>query len=314
VIVTPAAWQKTSLCHTLIADGSISLLENKLRRGLIHANDVQLGRPALHTAILSGQLEATSLLIKYGANVEAVDELGLSPLALAASCNATGALQRLIEEGHANVLQQVTEKQWSAATFALWHGHLPAFSLLLTKGGPDLCLLLGEEGYSLAHFAVLLQQEEALQAIVAAGGKTDGEGGANGNETPLFLSVAQGWWPGLRLLLTEANPALAEWKNVVNGESALHLAVAAGDVERVKLCLASGCGVQSVRDSDGVQPLHLAAKAGSLPIVECLLEAGASVGETDSEGNTAYALAEAAGHQALLDKFGPPPKAAGKKK
>lgn len=61
----------------------------------------------------------------------------------------------------------------------------------------------------------------------------------------------------------------------VSPEVALHDAVAAGSVDRVRALLAAGSDALDTLSPDGWTPLHLAAYFGRIEILEMLLEAGA---------------------------------------
>ena len=68
--------------------------------------------------------------------------------------------------------------------------------------------------------------------------------------------------------------------------AALHLAVEAGSLESVSLCVESGADLNAAR-ANNITPLHIAALKGNLPIVELLLEKGANIQAKDVERNTA---------------------------
>lgn len=57
------------------------------------------GRTALHWAADAGRLEACSLLLAAGAEINATDEAGLTPLAYAVTCDHVEVAQLLMREG-----------------------------------------------------------------------------------------------------------------------------------------------------------------------------------------------------------------------
>jgi uncharacterized protein len=74
------------------------------------------------------------------------------------------------------------------------------------------------------------------------------------------------------------------------GRTPLHYAASAGDIDQVRVLLASGIDA-SAHDDNGWTPLHFAAQNGSAPVVQELLKAGAAVDPRDSLGNTPLAKA-----------------------
>ena len=68
--------------------------------------------------------------------------------------------------------------------------------------------------------------------------------------------------------------------------TALHLAVEAGNLESVSLCLESGAEVNAAR-ANAVTSLHIAALKGNLPIVRLLVDKGANIKTRDFERKTA---------------------------
>ncbi|WP_217505211.1 ankyrin repeat domain-containing protein [Streptomyces lunaelactis] len=74
------------------------------------------------------------------------------------------------------------------------------------------------------------------------------------------------------------------------GRTAVHYAVADGDVAGLRMLLAGGADPDAV-DEAGWTPLHFAAQAQAPLAAEALLAAGASVDVADRHGNTALSKA-----------------------
>ena len=88
----------------------------------------------------------------------------------------------------------------------------------------------------------------------------------------------------VRKLLTD-DPELIKFRDYW-GNSLLHLAADAKQVEMVRLLISFGCDVHA-KNEIGETPLHSAAIAESREVSEVLLQAGADPSVVSKEGNTA---------------------------
>jgi ankyrin repeat protein len=92
--------------HMAAADGDVGRVRNTIDRGVpVDARDAFSGRTALHVATIARQRTIAALLLGRGADVNAVSNLGKTPLHFAASATSDGygpdtALMRLfLEQG-----------------------------------------------------------------------------------------------------------------------------------------------------------------------------------------------------------------------
>lgn len=90
------------------------------------------------------------------------------------------------------------------------------------------------------------------------------------------------------------------------GETPLHVAIRARQVDAVKLLLSSQADPLAV-DNDKNTALHAAAQAGEIQIAQLVLERSKRLGDTNSAGLTPAQIAQAAGHHAIADLFTPAP-------
>lgn len=72
--------------------------------------------------------------------------------------------------------------------------------------------------------------------------------------------------------------------------SALAMAAAKGDVEKVKMLLKNGVDVN--QKSNGMLPIHYAAKYNRVDVIKVLITAGSKILETSDSGLTALRYAE----------------------
>lgn len=90
---------------------------------------------ALHAALAGGGWEAASLLVEAGADVNAVDSIGLIPLHNAAFAGHVPSIELLLSRG-ANVNARDL-KQETPLTKALQRGHAAAVECLRRNGGTE---------------------------------------------------------------------------------------------------------------------------------------------------------------------------------
>jgi ankyrin repeat protein len=102
--------------------------------------------------------------------------------------------------------------------------------------------------------------------------------------------------PHLEKSTSKSKPAPSGAKEEKYGRSALHKAVASGNMDRIKKIVESGVELDEV-DRLGRTPLHYAAFKGNLDAVKLLLSHGAKIDAKDKRGWTPLFFAVYAGHR-----------------
>ena len=97
------------------------------------------GRTPLMIAANNGNAEAVRALVKAGANLEAKDGNGDKALMLAAAMDKTAAVSQAIEDGKQALIEQFNEDKERVLAFCLVNNHLETASPPLPTF-PDLCL------------------------------------------------------------------------------------------------------------------------------------------------------------------------------
>ena len=279
--------------HAAAARGDIAAIRHALAHGThINARD-SLGCTALHAALgLASpaspiadpkvRLATIEFLISAGADLHALDHLGLPPIHLAVQVGDLEILRALIRHGAG--IRQISRSSYSSLVLAAYK---PA--------GPAKLRL--------------------IEFLVAAGVDRDRE--TEYGETPLSVCLLGGDFVSLRLLLElGANPnplawtplhravmfrnieevaALAASPAVINeprdrwGHSPWQLAVRVGHIEILKLLADRGADLVQC-DRHGRSLLHLAAQTNS-PALPWLIDHGAEIDAIDDSADTPLHLA-----------------------
>ena len=147
------------------------------------------------------------------------------------------------------------------------------------------------KGRTPAHLATLLDDDQVLKQLLAAGSPIASEDGDG--ETPLTLAATHGSWRCMRMLLDQQGEA--------DLSDLLHLASAnvKDDAEGVEYLARKGADVAHLAKL-GRTALHDAAMRGNSAICRALIEAGAVVNAQDDFGNTALMEAARAGANGVL--------------
>lgn len=199
----------------------------------------QLGRTPLHIAAEAGNLYALDAFIAAGANIEAACDRGMTPLNVAARYNAVACLQSLLRAG-ANPNTTATDEQafgpihWAAMTR---HGGLASIASLVQHGADPM-----------------------LQTATG--------------RTPLHVAIHGRQFRNARLLLeNRADPNVID----VRGITPLHRACRLRDGQAISLLLRHGAD-PNLDDGSGEKPLYIAMWSfADLASIQELIKKGADV-------------------------------------
>jgi ankyrin repeat protein len=253
------------------------------------------GSTPLHHAAGFGTLDTISLLVDKGANVNAKNRRGSTPLFWALHDEAKVRL--LIARGATVKIKQVEGRTPVYQASILGNG-LPVLRLLLENGGdPNVATL---NGLTPLSAAALRGDVEAMRLLVDKGAQVDTKNGAGA--TALMAAATNGSADAVQLLIAKGADANVRSKL---GETALGNAAGAGSAEAVKMLLERGADVNS-RNSRGYSPLMLAAgsDAMSADVVRLLLAKGADTSFSADYDETALVLASRRGHTPVARLLG----------
>jgi ankyrin repeat protein len=238
------------------------------------------GATALHWASYRDDLEAAARLIRNGANVNAANDLGATPL-WAACQNGSAAMTRLLLDAGAN---------------------------------PKTALLSGETPLMTAARS---GQAEVVRLLLAKDAAVNAR--ATRSQTALMWAVAQRQHEVVRLLLAHGADVKArtdEWKQLwqtgpdqdihpdyhvwirQGGFTPLLFAAREGDLESARLLVAAGADVND-RAAQGISATVLAAHSGNGELVDFLLEKGADPNAAEGGYTALHAALLRRNHKAV---------------
>ena len=202
----------------------------------------------LPLAALSGNAGAVKVLLEAGADLEARNESGHTPLDWAALAGNAGAVMVLLEVG-AN-LEARNESGHTPLHIAALAGNAGAVMALLEVGAN--LEARNEYGGTPLYIAAFWGNSEAVTVLLEAG--ADLEARNESGTTPLHIAALRGNAETVTVLL-EAGADL-EARNE-SGTTPLHMAALGGNAETVTALLEAGADPKA-RDNDGNLPFDYA--------------------------------------------------------
>ena len=252
--------------HKAAAAGHCKVLELLIQYGgNIDAHSKRDGGTPMHRAASAGRVEAIGTLLKAGASVAAVDNVGRTPLHWAGWHAHDLVVKSLIEAGADITTQDIHGR--TVVNIATWRGHDKTVRELLHGTGHDgrtALLRAAAEGYL-----------GAAEILIAIGADVNQ---SNDGESALHLAASGGYNAIVNALLqANANPS----QQSIDGATPLHRAAWRGYAGIVSMLLDRGSSPW-LRNKAGWTPLHHAAYAGHQKVMFLILQNAAKSGTDEN--------------------------------
>ncbi|KAK2591217.1 hypothetical protein QQS21_011102 [Conoideocrella luteorostrata] len=233
-----------------------------------------------------GQEDVAKLLLKKGADIEAKDKYGQTPLSLATEEGREAVAKLLLDKG-ADI--EAKDK----------HGRTPlslatkeAMTKLLLEKGADI---EAKDKYGQTPLSLATEEGREAMAKLLLDKGADIEAKDKHGRTPLSLAAQKGYQDVAKLLLDKGADIEAKDKY---GRTPLRVAALSGYKATTKLLLERGADIEA-KDEYGRTPLRVAALIGHKAIAKLLLENGAIVNAKDKDVQTPLRVAAFNGHEAV---------------
>ncbi|XP_068613571.1 transient receptor potential cation channel subfamily A member 1-like [Brachionichthys hirsutus] len=254
----------------------------------------------LHRATIFDHAELAEYLIYSGADLNAIDCKGSSPLLLATSCGAWKTVTLLLSKGANLSVRDGCGCNFLHLTILQPKGlkNLPE-DVLQSNSVKALLSCEDNEGCTPLHYACRLGSHHSVKNMLGLSGQVGLSCKSKDKKSALHFAAQYGRINTCQRLLETIKDSRLLNEGDERGLTPLHLASKEGHAKVVELLLRKGALLHS--DYKGWTCVHHAASAGYTQTMERLLSANPKLlDKTDEDGNTALHIAAREGHVAAV--------------
>jgi len=258
------------------ADGDNELVKSLISGGADVNAQNDWGWTPLYVAAAIGNGVIVNLLIAKGADVDAPNKLSETPLHLAVSNGHRDIVMLLIENGAD--FRAADEDGVTPLHATAEQGYIDIATLLIKKGADvnakDRWI------WTPLHYACSNNHKDTAELLITKGAdlRTADEDGV----TPLHTAAEQGYID-IATLLIDKGADVNDKNN--SGQTPLHLALRRGNKEVTELIIDKGADLNA-RDNNGQTPLLLACRRGNKKVTKMIIDKGADINARDNNGQT----------------------------
>jgi len=220
------------------------------------------GLSALHMAAWNNDIRMIKILLDKGADFQAQDEAGRTPMIVAAEESRMSAVKTLKEVDHYGGARSGVHGPMHVAAR---YGHTKAIAILMKLFGHSI--QIEPDRVTPFHLAAEYGYVEVMKTLMAGGAYPwDNKKWTVNGETPMHRAASNGHIEALKLLLKDR--AVFGSVNDKNGQTPLHYAAFGGHVNAIVLLQKSGA--RDFADKHGMKPWQLAEQQGHLEAARLL--------------------------------------------
>lgn len=253
----------------------------------------------LLAAAADGDTGAMRVAMKKGADVNATDDDGFTPLMLVSAAILVGSEIGILDDlltAKAKI-DAKNDEGVTALMIASRNGRVDTVKALIAKGAN--VNLADNDGWTSLMYAALNGQSMVVDALIKAKANIAAK---NSDGWPaIVLAMSEGRGTVIEKLLA----AGAAFPTEIRGVSTLFFAIDAGDLVTFRAAL-QAAKTLAVTDKDGWSPVEYAAAANQEQMLMDLLRAGASATIKDKEGKTALDRAKEYDYKEIVALLGGP--------
>ena len=178
-------------------DGSAAIIQDLLMQGAKpNATMDKTGETSLHLAARYARADAAKRLLEAGADANAQDNTGRSPLHAAVASDAQGVFQILLRNRATNL----NSRMHDGTTPLILAARLAIEGMVEDLINADVDInAADEQGKTALHWAAAVNNIDAVNILLSHGANKDAQD--NKDETPLFLAAREGSFEAVRSLL-----------------------------------------------------------------------------------------------------------------
>lgn len=279
---------RATLLHGAASLGDAALVTYLLENGAeVDARD-RWGRTPLAWAAGFGRMNTVELLLAHEAAIDLADDWGVTALHWAAFCGHADLVQMLIERG-ANAHAK-DNRGFNVLYCAAAGGQVDVAKLLLSRS-LDVNTK-SNEGWTALHSAAFRGHLEMVEWLLANGAEVNATNLQG--QTPLF------WAAVGSVESTGEMPWMAAARETAKDETGNEDLSRHGNKSGTVKCLLARGADANASDECGKTPLHGAVHVNDPDVTRLLLDAGARVDAKDNEGWTALCVAAKHGFAGLV--------------
>ena len=268
--------------HTGVVDYILNEQTSVRTVDLLGAQDIS-GATALHEAVRYGRVDIARLLLSHGANVNAMDSIGKTPILLIIPSVAQQALYPLLLQHKANVNQKDMYGDTVLHVATMANAPVNTLSLLVSNGA--VVNERNKEGVTPLALAIETEHPEQVRFYAQNGADIYAED-MEGN-TPITKALDSESRAMLEMLISKTNASSID----SSGNTALHIALKRdAPIDYIRYLVEIGSDVNA-RNKNGDSALFIAVQKNRRDAGDLLLEKNADIFATNTQNNSPLRLA-----------------------